>query len=113
MPNKSERRKLRSFRKSAKGTKMINVTKKHSKLRCALCDKQLHGVTHGKTSSETKCTSKSAKRPTGAFAGILCGSCRSMVTLEAVKVKAGVKSLSDLDLTVKQYVQQLDKKVSA
>ncbi len=92
---------------------MINVTKKHSKLRCALCDKQLHGVTHGKTSSETKRTSKSAKRPTGSFAGILCGPCRGMVTLEAVKVKSGMKTLNDLDLTVKQYVLQLDKKVSA
>jgi hypothetical protein len=36
-----------------------------------------------------------------------------MVTLEAVKVKSGMKTLNDLDLTVKQYVLQLDKKVSA
>lgn len=92
---------------------MINVTKKHTKLRCALCDKQLHGVTHGKTSSETKRTSASAKVPTGVFAGILCGACRSMVITEAAKVKSGMKELNALDMKVKQYVTQLDKKVLA
>ena len=92
---------------------MINVTKKHAKLTCSLCDKQLHGVTHGKTSSETKRTSKTAKRPTGPFAGILCGGCRNMVATEAVKVKSGIKEIKDLDLNVKQYVQQLEKRVNA
>jgi ribosomal protein L34E len=111
MPTKSDRRKLRVFRRTAKATRMVVKGKKHAKLTCALCDRALHGVSHGANSSERKTQSKTHKRPTGVFAGILCGSCRSMVIIEAAKTKSGMKPMNEIDLRVKPYVQQLAKKV--
>lgn len=113
MPNKSERRALRSFRRSTKGTNMITKEKKHAKIRCAICDTVLHGVSHGKSKAGLAKQSKSQKRPTGFFAGILCANCRSMIISETAKVKSGMKTMSETDVRIRNYISQIDKKVSA
>ncbi|MFH0970606.1 MAG: 50S ribosomal protein L34e [Candidatus Diapherotrites archaeon] len=113
MPTKSDRRKHRVFRRTAKGTKMVVKGKKHAKLTCALCQKNLHGVPNGLNNAQRKGKTKTQRRPTGVFAGILCSECRSKVIIETIRVKTGTKKTNDLDLRIKPYVQQLDKKVSA
>ncbi len=113
MPNKSERRRHRAFRRTAKETRMYTKEGKTSRVHCALCEKHLHGVPHGKTGAERKRTAKTHKGPSVVFGGILCAACRTRVVIEAVRVKTGMKKTEDLDLRLKPYVKQLDKKVSA
>lgn len=113
MPNKSDRRKLRGFRKTSKETKMIVRKKKHAKLECALCESPLHGVPHGDTQSKRGKKSKTERRPTGIFGGILCANCRALVFLEAAKIKSGMKDARSMDLALKPYIIQIEKKVDA
>lgn len=111
MPNKSERRQHRSFRRTASGTKMITKAGKHGRYTCALCRGMLHGVAHGKTSSGRGKQSKSQKGPSAPFAGILCGNCRTIVITEAAKVKAEIKSISDVRMDVRPYLSQISASV--
>ena len=92
---------------------MITKEKKHAKLRCAICDALLHGVSHGQSKAGLAKQSKSQKRPTGVFAGILCATCKRMIISEAAKVKSGMKTLQDTDVRIRNYMAQIEKKVSA
>ena len=107
MPNKSERRKHRAFRRSAKETRMYTKGKKHKKLKCALCEKNLHGVPHGASRSVVAKISKSQRRPTGAFGGILCNQCKKMIMSESVKVKSRVKKMDNVNIEIRPYIKQV------
>ncbi len=112
MPNKSERRKLRTFRRTAKATRMVTKGKKHKKLRCAICDQVMHGVSHGANRSRMAKLSKTQRRPTGMFGGILCNECKRMIITEMAKVNAGVKKMSDTDISIRPYMKQIEKQVN-
>lgn len=111
MPNKSERRKLRGFRRSAKGTRMVTKGKKHKKLRCAICNDVLHGVSHGASRSHIAKQSKTQRRPTGMLGGIVCNVCKRMLVTEMAKVKSGVKKMSDTQISIRPYLAQIEKQV--
>lgn len=86
---------------------MIVRKKRHALLRCAICDGQLHGVPHGKTISGMLKLSKTQKRPSAPFAGILCATCRTSVIMEKANVEMGFKTLRDVDLELQKYVKQV------
>ncbi|MCD6434092.1 MAG: 50S ribosomal protein L34e [Candidatus Diapherotrites archaeon] len=106
MPKPSERRKKVKYRKTAKGTKKIFVKGKTSKHRCALCGRYLHGVPHSKRPSEVRKLSKTERRPTAIFGGVLCSRCRTKIIEEAALIKAGAKEISDISLKELNYVKQ-------
>ncbi|MBM3281814.1 MAG: hypothetical protein FJY86_00540 [Candidatus Diapherotrites archaeon] len=111
MPSKSERRKLRGFRRTAKATRMITKGKKHKKLRCANCNAVLHGVAHGANRSRMAKISKTQRRPTGMMSGILCNTCKRIIITEVAKVDAGIKKMSDTDISIRNYMKQIEKQV--
>lgn len=111
MPTKSDRRKHRVYRKSAKETRLVVKSGKASNMECALCHARLHGVPHGKKVNALKKLSKTQRRPTAPFAGILCGNCREATVIEAIKVAIGQKKMNDVELRVQPYVQQLKARV--
>ena len=53
--------------------------RKHSKLRCSMCGKELHGVP-----TIVKGRSKSEKVPNRPYAGVYCSSCMRKVVKEKV-----------------------------
>jgi len=106
-----ERVKPRKFRKTPKKTKAYAAEYKPSKHTCALCNSMLHGVPHGKRPSEVRKLSKTERRPTAIFAGMLCSKCRSLILEEAVKVKYGIKSIDDVLIKYRPYVNIAIQKV--
>lgn len=111
MPSKSERRKLRGFRRTAKATRMVTKGKKHKKLRCAICEGVLHGVPHGASRSHVAKQSKSQRRPTGMLGGIVCNVCKRMLVNEMAKVNAGIKKMSDTQISIRPFLKQIEKQV--
>lgn len=108
VPKKSDRSKKKKFRRKASGkAKRVFVKDKPGKHKCALCKKTLHGVPHGKTSAEVRKLSKTKRRPTALFAGVLCGSCRALVVGEAAKAEANAKKFGDIELRLQKYVKQV------
>jgi ribosomal protein L34E len=81
-------------------------------MECALCKNMLHGVPHGKKINALKKLSKTQRRPSVPFAGILCGHCREMVAVETVKVAMAQKKLAQVELRVQPYVKQLQASVN-
>lgn len=94
---KKERRK-----KLAKKTVIQYKKAKKGKKKCAVCSKRLQGTA---TSEKERKLSKTQKRPSRIFGGVLCANCTVKMIEEAVKVKVGVKSLEKIDLSVKKYVE--------
>ena len=108
MPTRSDRAKKTKFRKKPGAkSERIFVRGKTGKHVCALCDKVVHGTPHGKTAAEVRKLSKTKRRPTGIFAGLLCNQCRAQVASEAAKVEAKIKSLEDVEVRLKKYVEQV------
>jgi len=106
MPSPHERSSEKKFTRTPSGKVSIHYFKgKSSKHTCALCGKQLHGVPHGRRRAATKSLSRSERRPTGAFAGVLCGACREIIVTEAIKVSESVKGIGDVSLKNKKYVE--------
>jgi ribosomal protein L34E len=108
MPKKSDRSKKKKFRRKASGkSKRVFVKGKTGKHKCALCERVLHGVPHGKTSAEVRKLSKTKRRPTALFAGVLCSRCRAKAVAEAAKIKAKAKNFSEVELRLQKYVKQV------
>ena len=108
MPKRSDRSKKKKFRRKASGNaKRIFVRGKTGKHKCALCERILHGVPHGKTSAQVRKLSKTKRRPTALFAGVLCSKCRAKAVAEAAKVEAKAKKFEDVELRLQKYVKQV------
>ncbi|HNT60467.1 MAG TPA: hypothetical protein PKJ97_00635 [Candidatus Bilamarchaeaceae archaeon] len=71
---------------------------KKPKASCALCGSALQGIGEG---------AKSSRRPTRKFAGNLCHRCGSKVLVEAQRVREKGKSMEDVDIVLRKYVQGL------
>jgi len=93
-------------RKSASGTKREYFKGKHKKRTCSITGKPLHGVPHETKSGHAK-HSKTEKRPSAPFGGILSGEARAQVAVEAGKVHAGIKKMDDIEDRYRKYVKQL------
>ncbi len=112
MPAPNERSKKRKFRKTPGGRNVRHsIRGKSSKLACGSCGNNLHGVPHAKTSAKVKKLSKSKRRPSGAFGGVLCGNCRERIVIKAAKVKNEGKKITDIGIGDKKYVEQAMKVV--
>lgn len=112
MPKRHERRKKKKFRRTPSGkSKQHYGKKKHSKHRCTICNRVLHGLPHGKRKHEVSRLSKSKRKPSVLLAGIVCGKCRQKIVEEAAKVKYGLKKINDVDLRMRKYVKRVEKKI--
>ncbi len=105
MPKPGDRRKKRKFASAPKSkNKMRFSRKKHSKKKCALCAKGLHGMPHGKTSREQRAMAKTKRRPSAPFAGTLCGKCRKLIFEEAIKEHTGAKERGETEPGHREYI---------
>lgn len=104
MTSPGQKTKKKKKRKTSKGSKNYFVREKTAKHKCGICNSQLHGVPHGKKVSETGKMSKTEKRPSVPFGGVLCGKCRRVVAEEQAKVENGLKKLDAVDLKVRKYL---------
>jgi len=108
MPKRSERGKKTKFRRRpGRKAKRVFIRGKTGKHHCGLCDALLHGVPHGKKPSKVGKMSKSEKRPSAVFAGVLCTRCRTLVVEEAAKVLASIKGIDDVELRLRKYVEEM------
>lgn len=106
MPKPSERGSEKKFVRTPGGKVSVRYFKgKASKHRCAICKGLLHGVPHSKRKAEVKKLSKSERRPSAIFGGILCSRCRTNIIEEAIKVKHKLKDVSDIELNNRKYVE--------
>ena len=96
-------------KKSSNGTKREYFKGKHKKSRCSLTGKVLHGVPHD-TKTEVQKFSKTEKRPSAPFGGVLSGEARAKVFVEMGKVVAGIKKMDDVDQKYRTYVKQAMKR---
>ena len=105
--DKNKRWSARKHKRVPSSKSVIHIAnEKHSKHTCASCEKILHGVPHGKNKSDISKLSKTQRRPSVVFGGILCPECRTVVIQEAAKVKYGLKDKNRIDLKMKKYIDQ-------
>ncbi len=105
MAKPSDKPKKRKFRRKAFGKAREYFEKpEKGRRKCGVCGKILAGTRSEKKSRKE---SKSQKRPSGKFGGILCGRCRRLVIEEAVKVREGIKQLKNVDIRLRGYVKEL------
>ena len=98
--------KKKKKRRGPKGSRQYFVRGKTGKISCALCEMPLHGVPHGKTVAEIGKMSKTEKRPSTPFGGVLCGKCRKLAAEEKAKVDAKLKDIKSLDLRLRKFVMR-------
>ena len=96
-------------KKTASTTKREYFNKDHKKQKCSITGKDLAGVPGG-TQCERGKHSKTEKRPSAPFGGILSGEAREQVFIELGKVVAGVKKIDDVDSKYRTYVKQAMKR---
>lgn len=87
-------------RKGPKGPTSAYVGREKAGASCAVCKVPLAGVRVGSR------TEKSVSRK---FGGHLCHSCASRVIKEASRVREKAKTMDDVGLVYRKYVQQLAK----
>ncbi len=97
----------RKKRCTPKKTKVYYVREKTGKRICGLCSGILMGIPHGKTDSKINALSKTEKRPSVPFGGVLCSKCRRKIISEKVKIEAGIKKIDDLEHNTKKFVKQV------
>ncbi len=112
MPNRHERASEKKFVRTISGkAKIVYFKGKSKKHHCALCKKPLHGVPHSSSVFEMAKLSKTQKRPSTMFGGVLCSSCRKKTVEETIKVKGNQKQLQEVPFKLKQFVEMAMNKV--
>ncbi|MAG21980.1 MAG: 50S ribosomal protein L34e [Candidatus Diapherotrites archaeon] len=104
MTSPGQKTKKKKKRRSAKGSKEYYVREKTSKRQCGVCGGILQGVPHGKKDSEVRKLSKTQRRPSVPFGGVLCTKCRRIVAVEKAKVENDLKKIKDVDLKLRKYL---------
>lgn len=104
-----QRRLKKKFRKSASGSKVERYSEKKSRPSCAITGNKLAGVPNA-TKCGRKKFSKTEKRPSAPFGGVLSGEAREKVFVELGKVVAGIKEIDDVDAKYRKYVKQAMKR---
>jgi len=92
------------FRKTPKQTKRVAGKKKAEKQHCGICGRTLHGTPSGKGVVGTAKMSKTQKRPSAMFAGILCNKCRAKVLEEALNIKYCGKKKEESSIKLEKFV---------
>ncbi len=101
----------KKFRKTMKQTKRVPVKKKAGKRECCLCGRAMHGTPSGKRVAATRRLSKTEKRPTAMFAGLVCNKCRAAIIEEAAKIKYAGKQASESSIKTQKFVSIAIKKM--
>ena len=101
----------KAFRKTPKGTKRIVAKKKPGKRHCSACGRALQGTPSGKGVAETRRLSKTEKRPSAMFAGLLCNKCRATVLEEALKIKYCGKKQEESSIKLRHFVSEAMRKI--
>ncbi|MFH1240533.1 MAG: 50S ribosomal protein L34e [Candidatus Diapherotrites archaeon] len=95
----------KKFTRTIRGKVKISYCReKSSKHHCAICRGILHGTAHSKGVAEVSKLSKTQKRPSVIFGGVLCTKCRKAVMEDSAKVISEVKDINDVNLKRKKYV---------
>ena len=102
----ADRRRKKKFVKTIKHTKRISIDTKSNVHECHYCGRKMHGMPHRCNENQTRKLSKTKRRPEVMFAGTLCNQCRTNVWNESAKVYAGIKPLDEIDLRLKNWVNQ-------
>lgn len=100
LPKNRSTKYRKMMRKTAKGPKPVFIKRISFRASCAVCKSKLAGVKPG---------SKTEKSVFRKFGGHLCHSCTSHVIKEASRVKEKIKSIDDVELIYRKYVQQIVK----
>jgi|SRR3989344_1313119 len=111
MPKRKDRWKNKKFVRTPKKTKVKYLREKTAKHECPNCGKTMHGMPHGKTRSKARKLSKTERRPTAMFAGVLCNICRQQAIEEAIKLNEGIKQLEEISMPLRNYVIQARGKI--
>ena len=102
----SDRVKKRKMVVTPSGKAKIRVIRhKKTKVSCAITKKPITSANNNPLLSKTE------KRPSVIFGGVLSVKARNVVFENTIKVKLGIKKEEDLNLTTKKYVKQAIKKV--
>ena len=86
------------------GQKIKLVRCRTGKRECGICGSILAGVPHGATKCGVGKLSRTQKKPSVPFGGVLCTECRAIVAEETAKVVSG-KNIKDIDLRFKPFVE--------
>lgn len=96
----------KKFTRTISGKVKVSYSRdKPSKHHCAICKGILHGTAHNKSVAEVSKLSKTQKRPSVIFGGVLCTKCRKAVMEDSAKVISEVKTIDDINLTRRKYVE--------
>ena len=102
MPRRKDRstsvRKIKRRAPSGKSREYYRRRKTKPKASCALCAGSLRGLGTG---------AKSKRRPSRKFGGNLCHRCQAKVLVEAQRVREKSKSMEDVEIIYRKYVQGL------
>lgn len=88
-------------RKTTHGAKIVFLKRKKTGASCGVCGAQLAGIKRG--------GSKTQKSVSRMFGGSLCHKCSERVIKEAMRVREKVKSIEEIDLIYRKYVEPLIK----
>ena len=100
-------KKQKKKRTTSGKTKIVYKKNKPAKKKCALCDRQLHGVPHSKSISEISKLSKTQKRPNVIFGGVLCNKCRENIIREAALVKTKEKKIEEVLIKKRKFTEEV------
>ena len=105
-----EKRRMKKIHgRVASGSKTEHYRGKKSSAKCAITGNKLAG-THTATKGLSNKKSKSQKRPSVPFGGILSSKAREQVSIELGKIIAEVKTIDEVDQTYRKYVKQMLKR---
>lgn len=105
MVNTGKRTQKRVSKRTPSKTKKFYYREKSKKISCAITGKKLSG------SSKASKKSKTQKRPSVPFGGVLSGEAREQVFVELGKVIAGIKTIEEVEQKYRKYVKQAMKRV--
>lgn len=91
-------RKVKRRVQSGESREYFRRRRKKPRASCALCRSPLRGIGSG---------AKSERKPMRKFGGNLCHRCSARVLVEAQRVREKTKSIEDVDMLYRRYVQGL------
>lgn len=109
MVNPGKARMKRKSRKASSKSTVEHYRGKKGSAKCAITGNKLAG-THTSTKGLANKKSKSQKRPSVPFGGVLSSKAREAVAIETGKVKAEIKTIDDVEQKYRKYVKQLMKR---
>ena len=105
MVRPEKRRMKKKHGRVASGSKTEYFRGKKGIPHCAITGEKLAG-THTSTKGLSGKKSKTEKRPSAPFGGVLSGNAREQVFIELGKIVAGVKTIDEVGQKYRKYVKQ-------